>query len=322
MPSTFTRLAILVLLTLAVFGCARRTRVTPTPGPTDTPVVYPATYTPVLPPTKTPRPPTRAPDAETLKVFRAVQSTDGLNVYSAKVEMLVTSPTTSILGETPGTPIRFMTMEGNVDRSNERWLLSGALFRSATGSASIPLEMRVVNSDVYLLGPLPALGATKKSWYTTNIASDGSAYSTLGTRSTIRFFANGGVTLPTFHPDGAEVLDKRNCTIYRADKYETGTYLQALGASSQFSYGALSQFRENAEAGALDIWSCDDGYIHKMEVKFQLQCGCSPQDHVNFQVDIRVWDMNIIIPVQVPNGAVPLPNPYLFPTPAPDTQTS
>jgi hypothetical protein len=322
MRSTLTRLGILLLTLFVVLGCARRERPTPTPGPTDTPVVYPATYTPVLPPTKTPRPPTRAPDAETLKVLRAVQSTDGLNVYSAKVEMLVTSPTTSILGETPGTPLRFITMEGNVDRGNSRWLLSGALFRTATGSATIPLEMRVVNSDVYLLGPLPALGATKKGWYSTNIASDGNAFRSVGTQSTLRFFANGGVTLPAFHADGAEVLDKHSCTIYRADKYETGTYLQALGAGSQFSYGALSQFRENTSAGDLNIWSCDDGYIHKMELNFELQCTCSTRDRVTFQVDIRVWDMNIIIPVQVPNGALPLPNPYLFPTPAPDTQTS
>lgn len=322
MRSAFIRFGLLLLTLFVFLGCARRERVTPTPGPTDTPIVYPATYTPIVPPTKTPRPPTRAPDAETLKVLRSVQGTDSLTVYSAKMEMLVNSPTTSIMGETPGTPIRFLTMEGNVDRGNSRWLLSGALFRSATGSATVPLEMRVVNNEVYLLGPLPALGAMNKGWYSTDITSDGNAYGSVGTKSTLRFFANAGVTLPTFHPDGAEVLDKRPCTIYRADKYETGTYLQAIGAASQFSYGALSQFKENASAGDLNIWSCDDGYIHKMELNFELQCICATRDRVRFQVDIRVWDMNIIIPIQAPNGAVPLPNPYLFPTPAPDTQTS
>ncbi|MBI4673303.1 MAG: hypothetical protein HY741_16755 [Chloroflexi bacterium] len=313
---------------LVVGACARRQRPTPTPGPTPTAIVYPATWTPdhlpgtMVAPTQTPAPPTRVPDATTLEVLKAIKRTNGLNVYSAHIEMIASSPTVSLLGETPGTPIRVLTMEGNVDRNNSRWAMSGALIGYLTGDASSPLEVRTLDNRAYLLGPLPYLGASEKRWYATPVQVNDQLYGTVGTRSTLGLFADANVSFPTFRTDGAQVLDQRPCTLYRADKAEAGKYYADLDAQTKVFNGSIRRFKDQPTTAELNVWVCDDGYIHKLEMRFEIKCGCTRQDRANFAVDLRLWDMNIIIPVQAPDGAVPLPSPFMFPTRGPDVETS
>lgn len=320
MLSWFVRLSLIGLVCMAFISCARKPRVTPTPGPTETPLIYPATYTPAVPPTKTPPPPTRAPEGSTLKVLHGAERTNGLNVYSAHIEMLISSPTRSLMGEQPSTPVRFLTLDGNVDRDNSRWQISGALVRLATGDATTPMELRTLGSRGYLLGPLPHLGANEKRWYTTGLVSDNGIFDTASGRNWIGIFSEARVTLPTFHTDGAEVLDKRPCTIYRADPTELDDYYAKIGAENRFTYDMFRLPKTGIRNGTLSVWVCDDGYVHKMSFTFDIHCSCN--DIVHFQMETRIWDMNIIIPIESPDGAVPLPNPFLYPTPPPDVQTS
>ncbi len=320
MLAWFLRLSLIALVCLAFISCGRKQRATPTPGATETPLIYPATYTPSAPPTKTPLPPTRAPDGSTLEVLKGANRTNGLNVYSAHIEMLISSPSRSLMGEQPNTPIRFLTLDGNVDRDNSRWQISGALVGLSTGDPANPIEMRTLGERGYLLGPLPHLGANEKRWYSTQLVSESGIFDTAKGRNSIGIFGEAQVTLPTFRTDGAEVLDKRPCTIYRADPKELDEYYAKIGAENRFTYNMFTLPRNGISKGTLSVWVCDDGYVHKMSFAFDIYCSCN--DIVHFQMETRIWDMNIIIPIESPNGAVPLPNPFLFPTPMPDTQTS
>lgn len=322
MLSWIFRLSLIVLVCLAFISCQRRQRATPTPGPTETPLVYPPTYTPVVPPTKTPPPPTRAPEGATLQVLKGAERTNLLNVYSAKIEMVVSSPSRSILGENANTPIRFLTLEGNVDRNNSRWQMSGALVGLSTGDPATPIELRTLGEHGYILGPLYSIGADEKRWYSTDIVEGDEIFDTASGNNSIGIFDQAKVTLPTFQTDGAEVLDQKSCTIYRANPTELEDYYSRIGAENRFTYGMFSNTQLIFSRGSMAVWVCDDGYVHKMSFAYDIQCGCSDSDRIHFEMETRIWDMNIIIPVQAPDGSVPLPNPFMFPTPSPDVETS
>lgn len=322
MLSWFMRFSLIALVCLAFISCARKQRVTPTPGPTETAVVYPPTFTPVVPPTKTPPPPTRAPEGATLEVLKGANRTNLLNVYSAHMEMILSSPTRSLMGEPPNTSIRYLTLDGNIDRANSRWQLSGALVGLSSGDPSSPIELRTLGNRGYILGPLPALGANEKRWYSLNVVAEDEIFDTASGKNSIGIFDDAKVTLPTFHSDGAEVLDKRACIIYRADPDELGDYYSRIDANNRFTYDIITLPKTAFSNNRLAVWVCDDGYVHKMSFAFDVQCGCQNKDRVHFEMETRIWDMNIIIPIESPNGAVPLPNPFMFPTPQPDVQTS
>ncbi len=321
---------------LLPIACARAPQTPTEIPPTPTAIVYPATWTPELtplPPTATPRPPTRTPDPATREVYKAFERTEGLTVYHAIMDVRVTDPTDSLSKTIPGAkagePLLVLSMEGRQNQTDSQWQLKGVVMLFLTGNLNDTLEFRTLGDKHYLNGPLPLFGATQDRWYiaTKNAQND---LTTNSPQGLLGEMSNTGTALPTMRAASAEKMDGKACTIYRGDEREAAQFFLAMGERGSIKRN-LGNLRGDAERGIFNVWVCEDGYVHKLEMGIQLRAPANAAQLTAVEMTIRLNDMNIIVPIQEPQDAIPLPNPFVIPgygdtapfdPPTPTPQTS
>ena len=310
-------LALVILLGLNV-ACARAPRTPTEPPPTPTTIIYPATWTPVttpLPPTGTPRPPTNTPDPATMEVLKAFERTRGVRVYHAVMDVVVNDPsgslTKSFPGMTAGDSVVVLSMEGRQNHNDAQWKMKGFIVMFLGGDPNDEIEFLTIGNKLYLNGPLPLFGATQDRWYyAPNSASSNLADTT--PNSFLGDFSNSHSTLPNMHANGAEALDNKACTKYAADEREAAQFFINLDEEGSIKRN-IGKWNGNVERGILNVWVCQDGYVHKMEMGIQARSPDAPSQVVAIGFSIRINDMNIIVPLQEPKDAIPLPNPFVIP---------
>lgn len=188
-----------------------------------------------------------------------------------------------------------------------------------SGDAHGEVEFLMLGNKLYIKGPMPLLGATEKRWY----AAPGDASSNLSDSTPNDFlgdFSRAQTGFPTMRADGAENLDGKACTKYRADERQAALFFLSLDENGSIKSN-LGKVQGDLERGVLNVWVCDDGYVHKLEMGIQVRAPENPNEIIAIGFVIRLNDMNIIVPLEMPHDAIPLPNPFIIPGLNPPTPT-
>jgi hypothetical protein len=254
----------------------------------------------------------------------------GLQVYHAAMHFVlsnVPSTTTPVTPDIkPGEPIVLLSMDGRQNFGDAQWSFKGLFMAFLSGRATDTFEVRALKDRVYMKGPMPAIGLAEDRWYykqripqlDLSDTSPGAFLDDISSPET---------TLPMMRTAGAEVLDDKGCSIYRgADSAAVELFLR-LGSRLRLD-NTMSRVRDNIERGVLNVWVCDDGYVHKLEAGIRIHPPAGSTEPQSFDVTLRLNDFNIIVPIQEPTDAIPVPNPPRVPgfgeplrTPTPGDQT-
>lgn len=299
-------------------ACARPSRTPTDPPPSPTAIVYPATWTPEttpLPPTGTPRPPTNTPDPATLQVLKAFERTRDVRVFHATIDIIVNDPsgslTKSFPGVTAGDSVTVLSMEGRQNFEDSSWKIKGLIVMFLSGNPDDQVEFLTIGQRMYLHGPLPMFGAREDRWYyAPKSASRDLADST--PNEFLKDLSGAGNGIPAMRANGAESLDNKSCVKYSADEREAAQFFQSLNEGGSIKRN-LGTGQGNLERGVLHVWVCEDGYVHKMEMGIQMRAPEAPNQIAAIGFTVRLNDMNIIVPLQEPKDAIPLPDPFVIP---------
>lgn len=272
-----------------------------TPAPTPVPPTRPAE--PAM--TDTPQPP---PD-NTLQA--AILKTIGAASY--QVEMAMTGsgqPFAALSEDDPGAEVMLMAISGQHSRQNAAFTLSG-LAAVLLGGGQDGVQVIAADGKTYLRGPAPLLGAIEERWYILPEEQASAARAPVETLQFLGRFADDNAGAFVFDRAGSQELEGRSCEVYTADAAATREALASFGASVLPGAGSLSM-----QAGAFSIWACDDGYVHRLEMNFDLGSTDGENKVIVFRADVRLHDHNAAITIAAPTDAIALDLPGLI-TPTP-----
>lgn len=295
-----------------ILGCARAG---PTPSgpplPTPTEIVYPATWTPVRTATRIPPTPTRTPDAVTLEVVKSFARTRGLTVYHAQMDMNITDPSGSLPNSIPGQPFALLNMEGRTNPDAQQFVMKGYILSMLGGDPERGIEFITVGEKVYVHGPFPYLGANQARWYVSPRPQNTGITDTANPKNILSDFATMG--LPTMRAGEAQTLDGKKCRMFRGDELEAIDYFVNLDPKGNLK-SSLGRINGQLEKGFFNVTVCDDGYIHHLDMGLTFRANTKAAQTGSIDFNLRLNDMNIIVPIQEPQEAIPLPKPLTLPS--------
>ncbi|MCS7062203.1 MAG: hypothetical protein RMN25_13715 [Anaerolineae bacterium] len=306
-----TRRCTAVTMTLAVFS----TTLVACAGASSTPVVtlpvtiLAPTITPLpsatpVPPTPTPLP-TATADTHPLRV--ALHNTATAGSYRVQITMTGLGEPLAVFSGDLDREVTLLTVIGDYHNGNAAFTMSGPA-GIALGSNQDQLQLIVSGDEAYLFGPAPLLGAVEADWYA--LPAEQSQLARFP--ADIPRFLEALLTDDSTHfqPAAAEDLDAEadrfSCMVYLADAQAARAALDWFGASVLPGVGSLIM-----QAGELALWACDDGYVHRLRMRFDLDSNDAQGKQLVFMTDVRLYDFGAQVTVLTPTDARPLDLPGL-----------
>lgn len=245
-----------------------------------------------------------------MQVMNAFARTQGLTVYHAQLDMVMTDPSGSIPAAIPGEPFTLMTMEGRTNQDAQQFLLKGYILTILGGDPERGIEFITVADKVYIHGPFPHLGAMQARWY----VSPRAQAADLESANPKNVFGDfGSAPLPAMRALETIALDGTSCTIYQGDERAALEYFANLDPKGNLK-NAIGRAGSQIEKGLLSVTVCKDGYVHGLELGLFFRVNARPAQTGSLTVKLRLNDMNVIVPIQEPADALPLPKPLTFPS--------
>lgn len=309
----------LAAITISLVACASA------PAPAQSPAITLAvtllipTATPA-PPTDTPAPPTstpepaitdtpEAPPDNTLQA--AILRTSAAESY--QIEMVMTGsgqPFTVLSGDDQDTEVTLMAITGQHSRQNAAFTMSG-LATVLLGGGHDDVQVIAADGKTYLRGPAPLLGAIEERWYILPDEQASMVQAPVDTLQFLRRFAGNNADEFGFEREGSREFEGQSCEVYIADGPATREALDSFGADIVPGAGSLSM-----QAGEFRIWICDDGFVHRLQMNFELSSADGEHKVVLFEGDVRLRDHGASIEISAPADAIALNLPGLM-SPAP-----
>ena len=282
-------------------------------APTTTPV--PPTATPV-PPTDTPiTPATAQPGDNALNTIDdAIQATLLKTSTSAtyRIQMTMTGsgqPFAALAGDAE-TEVPLMAVAGEYSQQNVAFTMSG-LATALMGGGPDGVQFITAGGKTYLHGPLPLLSATEDRWYVLPEGPSNLAQAPVDTDRFLQRFTGESASQFAFTNQGSQPYDGHTCDVYQADAQATQEALASFGANAVPGARDLTM-----QAGEFNLWSCDDGYIHRMQMRFELGSKDDQAKVILFKAEVRLYDHGADVTVVAPADAAPLNLPtFDLPTP-------
>jgi len=304
----------LTVVSLWLAGCASA------PAPAQTPVitlpvtllaptatVVPLTATPV-PPTVTPTvaPTPAASPASALQA--ALLKTSAAESYRIEISMTGSGqPFAALSGDDTSIEVPLMTISGAYSRQSASFTMSG-LATAILGSGHDGVELIVADGKTYLRGPAPMLGATDNGWHILPQQQASVAQAPLGVAQLLRHLGGAEAGAFQFDNEGSQEWEGRPCDAHRGDASATRAALASFGANIAPGAGSLS-----LQTGEFRLWACDDGYVHRLQMRFELSSADDPSRVIVFKAEVRLFDHGADIQISAPPDATPLALPGLTP---------
>jgi hypothetical protein len=309
----------LAVIAIVLAACASA------PAPAQSPAITLAvtmlipTATP-MPPTATPAPPTSTPQpapSDALQLLaddplrEAILKTSAAESY--RIEMSMTGsgqPFAALSGGDADTEVTLMAITGEYSRQHAAFTMSG-LTTALLGGGQGDVQVITAEGKTYIRGPALLLGALEERWYILPDEQAGLARAPIDTLQFLRRFADANAGEFRFEREGSQEFDGRPCDVYTADAPATREALASFGANVLPGAGSLSM-----QAGEFRIWACDDGYVHRLQMSFDLGSTDDENKVIVFKADVRLGDHGAALTIVAPADAAALDLPGLI-TPAP-----
>lgn len=291
----------LLVLTIAACGSGQASQPTTQPAATIT-----------APTARANTPSTRTPPAVNPQLPAAI--TDALaktrNVQNVRYEIIsrVSLTQDSKTIEQPG-----LNAQGAESGDNRRLTLSGIM--NATGQAA---SFEFVNLDgvTYIKGLNGIPGVNPAQWYRFpqelgNVTHDAPSVKSLLAQLELRDIQNA-----SFQTAGNETLDGQPCVIWLARDPKLAEGLLGIAGSAQ----ANNQLQA-LDQGEFRVWTCADGYVHRLTGLVQGHDPSSPNNRATVQLAVHLYDHDADITIAAPPDAqdfqVPVTDEGETPTPNP-----
>ncbi|TAH51199.1 MAG: hypothetical protein EYC68_11720 [Chloroflexota bacterium] len=272
---------------------------TPTPTPTATPL---PTNTPTVPPPTATRPNPTATKENDLPpaIAFALNKTQGAHSMNFEFESAMTVVQNGETKQVPG-----LALKGADSTINRQFTLSGM---TSDTNEFISYDVIVVGEKVFMRGITGVPGVDAQQWYEIPERAQAGVRQLPSARSLIASFAPEDVAQAQFKSAGNETIDGENCSVWSA---QNPTFAQTLIGVTEDS--ELRQQLGEIEATEFKLWTCADGYIHRLNGFVQGHSTQNPANKVTVTLRFKMSDFDQPLKIQAPTNAKP------FPTAAPPT---
>lgn len=216
-----------------------------------------------------------APSGSYDDLFRASASkTTQVLTHESVIAFSIDGFTASVRKQIPGAPakgpVTIIDLWARYSGYNTHMRMKGILAAQMGANTEQGLELISVDGRTYIHGPAPQIGATENRWYTANEYAGYGAY--FEDLYVLQMLASSKLHLTR---GGDERLDGIQCGIYQASdkKASRAAMLALLGGDVDAEAAGVQIIKPD-----LRVWICSDGYIHRVNVAFDLSCTCDDGD--------------------------------------------
>ena len=196
----------------------------------------------------------------------------------------------------------FFDMAGETDGSSSHLTSKGGMMAMLSGNQTATIEIIESGGKTYMKG-VTMFGLTDpKVWYITDNSTT-SGFTDLAKPDEWSSFTGGNQK--DLKKVRSESVDNVSCDVYAYDfksvQNSAMTGLLSMGGGNAGSFSAI----DKAE---VDIWLCNDGYVHKYLVDYEGHDSKDATQKGAFKINAHMWDYNnAAIKVTVPTDAKPMP---------------
>jgi hypothetical protein len=198
--------------------------------------------------------------------------------------------------------------------------LAGSLF---SDDPTKGIEVTQIGGKTYVHGPASALNAPQDNWYV--LDSNSGFTMSVSVPDNLDSLAATNGDWSRFQKSRSDSLDGRKCDVYSAGKEAAGATIATV--SQSFLKSVV------AESGSVEMWICDDGYLHLLNASVQAHDETTPAKTGKIDLTFHIFEQGGNIVVAAPanalaavssNGAAPTSEPTSPPDaqPTPDDSTT
>ncbi len=209
-------------------------------------------------------------------------------------------PFAALSGGEPDTEVTLMALTGQYNQQNAAFTMSG-LVTALLGGSQDGAQVIAADGKTYLRGPAPLLGALEERWYILPDEQASLAQAPVDMLQFLRRFADNNAGEFAFEQTSSQEFEGWSCDVHTANAPATREALASFGANAVPGIGSLS-----VRAGEFTIWACDDGYVHRLQMSFDLGSTDGENKVIVFKADVRLRDHGTAITIAAPADATPL----------------
>lgn len=279
-----------LLCIFLVAGCSAFA--TPTPTPTATPL---PTNTPTVVPTNTatPRPsPTQNANALPPAINFALNKTQGARAMVFDFATGITALQDGKTAQLPG-----FALKGKDSTLNRHVTVSGT---TSDTNEFITYEVIVFGDAVYVKGLTGIAGIDPKLWYELPADIQASVRRLPTARALLASFSPEDFGTAKFQTAGTETLDEERCTVWSAQ--DAPAIQKIIGVTEA---AELKEQMGEIDSSELKVWTCADGYIHRIRGLVKGHNTQNPSNIVSITLSFNMNQFDGALDIQPPADAKP-----------------
>jgi hypothetical protein len=200
-------------------------------------------------------------------------------------------------GKTNRVPV--LTLSG-LDSTLDRQLkISGT---TSDTNEFITYDVVVIGAEAYIKGVTGVPGVNPAEWYALPEAAQAGVRRLPSARGLIASFSPEDVGKARFQSMGSETLDELTCTVWSA---QNPTFAQSLLGMAEES--ELRKQMAEISRTELKLWTCADGYIHRMTGEVQGPSEQNAADSVTLTLRFELSNFNEALKIEPPPDVNPFP---------------
>lgn len=283
-------LAVISVLVLA--GCAVLPTPAPTPTATPAPTSTPLPTATAQPTAARPQPTVTQANALPPAVAFALNKTQG--AHSMDFDFL-TGITNVVSGKT--TELPGLALKGQDSTLNRHVTVSGT---TSDTNEFITYEVIVFGDNVYVKGLTGVPGIDPALWYVLPAEMQSGVRRLPTARGLLSSFNAEDFASAKFSNNGTEPLDDETCTVWSAQN--PATIQKIIGVNDSET---LKKQLGEIDGSTLKIWTCADGYIHKIEGQVLGHNAQNTNDTVSINLHFKMNQFDGAFDIQAPPDAKP-----------------
>lgn len=198
-----------------------------------------------------------------------------------------------------GQGLQLFSVAGAVNGKDSQMTFKGFWSVLFTGDPNASMEIMSIGGKAYIKGPAPLIGAAENKWY---VSSGASTNSLPKVNEYADVLSDPNVDLSAFRRTSTDTFDNRRCEVYTGDKVATFKLFQLLDAKDTPDKDTLKE----VETAETKFWVCDDSYLHQFTMNIEGRNKDKPNEKVEFQLRLHLFDLNGNVKITPPQNASPL----------------
>ena len=289
----FTRTLSLAAIAVILFvGCGIVPTPTPTPTATPLPTNTPLPTATALPTATRPQPTATKENALPPAIAFALNKTQSMRAvefdFATGIVRVQDGKTTDLPG---------LAVKGQDSTLNRRVVVSGT---TSDTNEFITYEVIVFGENAYVKGLTGVPGIDPALWYVLPADLQTGVRRLPTARGLLNSFNADDFAAAKFQKEGTETLDDETCTLWSAQNPQVIQKIIGVNDSE-----TLKKQLGEIDRSELKLWTCADGYIHKIQGQVLGHNALDKNDTVSIKLDFAMNRFDQALDIQAPPDAKP-----------------